>query len=256
MTEGSKLPVAESAKHVLHEMGLNTYELDAYVTLLKSGQLTAMEISKKTRIPYSKIYEALNSLKEKGWLKSLETRPTKYYPAPPLDVMVVEKLKIEDKQRDWERVIATELQPLYEKQEVVEHSDILVLRSQESILEKLGEILRKADREIVIAAPTFAKAVVNSASELFASLRNRQLRVKIMVSGRTSDWKTLNAGKNAEIRSRDNMFGGGVIVDGKEAMLFLGEDKPNLVIWSNHLGLVRFARDYFEFLWNSSEAWK
>lgn len=49
------------------------------------------------------------------------------------------------------------------------------------------------------------------------------------------------------------MFGGGVIVDSKEAMLFLGEEKPTLVIWSNHIGLVKFARDYFQFLWNSSE---
>jgi len=49
------------------------------------------------------------------------------------------------------------------------------------------------------------------------------------------------------------MFGGGIIVDGKEAILFMGEDKPTLVIWSNHLGLVQFAKDYFQHLWNSSE---
>jgi hypothetical protein len=52
---------------------------------------------------------------------------------------------------------------------------------------------------------------------------------------------------------RDHMFGGGIIADGKEAMLFLGEDKPTLVIWSNHVGLVGFAREYFQFLWDSSE---
>jgi hypothetical protein len=48
------------------------------------------------------------------------------------------------------------------------------------------------------------------------------------------------------------MFGGGVIADGKEAMVFLGEDKLSLVIWSNHVGLVGFAREYFQFLWDSS----
>jgi hypothetical protein len=52
------------------------------------------------------------------------------------------------------------------------------------------------------------------------------------------------------------MFGGGAIADGKEAMLFLGEDKPTLVIWSNHLGLVRFAKEYFEYLWESSKKTK
>ena len=74
-----------------------------------------------------------------------------------------------------------------------------------------------------------------------------------MVAGKSDEWKTLKkvAGVN-ELRVRDHMFGGGVIADGKEAMLFLGEDKPNLIIWSNHVGLVGFAREYFQFLWDSS----
>ena len=75
-----------------------------------------------------------------------------------------------------------------------------------------------------------------------------------MVAGKGDDWKNLKKipGIN-ELRVRDHMFGGGVIADGKEAMLFLGEDKPSLVIWSNHVGLVGFAREYFQFLWDSSE---
>jgi hypothetical protein len=56
-----------------------------------------------------------------------------------------------------------------------------------------------------------------------------------------------------ELRVRDQMFGGGIIADGKEAILLLGEEKPSLVIWSNHVGLVRFAREYFQFLWDSSK---
>jgi len=56
----------------------------------------------------------------------------------------------------------------------------------------------------------------------------------------------------AEVRVRDRMFGGGVIVDGKEALLLLGEEKPTLVIWSDHVGLVKFAKDYFRYLWESS----
>ncbi len=54
-----------------------------------------------------------------------------------------------------------------------------------------------------------------------------------------------------EVRVRDTLFGGGVIVDAREALLILGEDKPSLVIWSNHIGLVKFARDYFQYLWES-----
>ena len=74
-----------------------------------------------------------------------------------------------------------------------------------------------------------------------------------MVAGEKEDWAFLKAlTAVSELRVRDHMFGGGAIVDGKEAMLFLGEERPTLVIWSNHAGLVGFAREYFQFLWDSS----
>ena len=51
------MSISEDARQVLREIGLNAYEIDAYVALLESGQMTAMEISKKAKVPYSKIYE-------------------------------------------------------------------------------------------------------------------------------------------------------------------------------------------------------
>ena len=61
-------------------MGLNAYEIDTYTALLEEGEMTAMEISRKASVPYSKIYEVLNSLKEKGWVKSSESRPNRLLP--------------------------------------------------------------------------------------------------------------------------------------------------------------------------------
>ena len=47
-------------------MGLNAYEIDAYLVLLDEGQMTAMEISEQAKVPYSKMYEVLNSLKKRA----------------------------------------------------------------------------------------------------------------------------------------------------------------------------------------------
>ena len=87
-------------------MGLNAYEIDAYTVLLEMGQMTAMEISREAKVPYSKMYEVLNSLKEKGWIKSSETRPFKYYPVPPLEAVRFTKLRLEDKYLNWENTVA------------------------------------------------------------------------------------------------------------------------------------------------------
>ncbi len=248
------MSVSGKTREELREMGLNAYEIDAYLILLEHGQLTAMEISKGASVPYSKIYEALNSLKEKGWIKSNESRPFKYYPVSPTEALIFNRLKFEDKYQIWERSIAEELQPLYEKRELVERPDILILHGQQAVIAKLEEVLKKATKEIMVAAPAFAKPIVASADELFGGLK-KTVGVKLLVAGKAEDWTLLRRAPGVnELRVRDHMFGGGVIADGKEAMLFLGEDKPSLVIWSNHGGLVGFAREYFQFLWDSSAA--
>jgi hypothetical protein len=105
----------------------------------------------------------------------------------------------------------------------------------------------------MVAAPAFAKPIVASADDFLEELK-KTVCIRLLVAGRVGDWVLFkkSVGVN-ELRVRDHMFGGGVIADGKEAMLFLGEDKPSLVIWSNHGGLVGFAREYFQFLWDSSD---
>jgi sugar-specific transcriptional regulator TrmB len=233
-------------------MGLNAYEIDAYIVLLEGGQMTAMEISREASVPYSKTYEVLNSLKEKGWIKSSESRPFKYYPVPPVEATAFTKLRLEDKFQSWESAVAEELQPLYEKRGLVERPDMLILRGQQAVLAKLEEVLKKATKEIMIAAPEFARTIIASAEPLLSRIK-KTMNIKLMVAGKTEDWMFLKKFTSvSELRIRDHMFGGGIIADGKEAMLFLGEDKPSLVIWSNHVGLVGFAREYFQFLWDSS----
>ncbi len=247
------MAISESTRETLHELGLNAYEVDAYVALLECGLMTAMEISREAKVPYSKIYEVLNSLKEKGWIRSSETRPFKYSPVPPLEATAYAKQQMEDKYSCWEQTVAETLQPLFEKRELVERPDILILHGQQAVITKLEEVLKKANKEVMIAAPIFAKPIVASADELFLGLK-KSVAVKIMAAGKGNDWNELRKIPGiSELRVRDHMFGGGVISDGKEAMLFLGEDKPSLVIWSNHVGLVGFAREYFQFLWDSSE---
>ena len=247
------MAVNEQTRDTLREMGLNAYEIDAYLVLLEGGQMTAMEISQQANVPYSKMYEVLNSLKGKGWIKSNETRPFKYFPVPPMEATRSTKLRLEDKYANWENTVAETLQPLYEKREIVERPDMLILRGQQAVLNKLEDVFKKASVEIVVAAPEFAKPLITLAEPLLGSGLKKTVTIKLMAAGKKEDWLSIKkiAGV-VELRTRDHMFGGGIIADGKEAMLFLGEDKPSLVIWSNHVGLVGFAREYFQFLWDSS----
>ena len=63
-------------------------------------------------------------------------------------------------------------------------------------------------------------------------------------------------GRICDVRVREHMFGGGIIADGREVMLLLGEEEEPrvfLAIWSDHVGLAKFAENYFDNLWQESQ---
>ncbi len=249
-------PVSENAKKVLREVGLREYETRAYLTLLERGAMTASEVSEHSGVPYSKVYETLNSLERKGWIEVERGRPSRYFPKAPSESLEAAKLRLEDMVNSWKRVLMGELQPMYEKRELMEKPDIWILRGKFSILAKLREMLDAAHNELMIAVPVFAKGFVDASVSVLGHARDSGVRVQIMM---TEDENIKKISKVGEARVRDNLFGGGVIVDGKEALLFLGEADTKrsysglLVIWSNHIGLVKFAREYFQLLWDTAK---
>lgn len=250
------MPVSEDAKKALHEVGLTEYETRAYLILLERGVMTASEVSEHGRIPYSKVYETLNSLERKGWVEVERGRPSRYFPKAPSEALEAARLRLEDMVNSWKGVVMGELQPLYEKRELLEKPDIWILRGEFSIMAKLREMLDITKNELLIAVPGFAKGFVDSYVSVLGQLRGSGVETKVMVS---ENWDVDELARLGMARVRDNLFGGGVIVDGKEALLFLGEADTKrsysglLVIWSNHIGLVKFAREYFQLLWDTAK---
>lgn len=250
--DGLSQVVGAETRKVLRELRLTAYESTVYLSLVERGVMTASEVSESASVPFSKVYEVLNSLEKKGWVNIERGRPSRYFAKPPVEAFEVTRRKLDEKMRGWERAVVEELQPLYEKREVREKPDLWILRGEASVLAKLREMLSNARSEVMIAAPLFAQGLAKKAVPLLAGLMLSNIKTSIMVAGKSNDWELEGLTSITDVRKRDKMFGGGVIVDGEEALLFLGEEKPSLVVWSNHGGLVKFAKDYFQYLWNSS----
>jgi len=245
--------VGDETKTVLRELGLTTYESTVYLSLVKRGVMTASQVSESAGVPFSKVYEVLNSLEHKGWANIEKGRPSRYFAKSPVEAFEATKHKLEGKIRAWEQAIVGELKPLYEKRELRERPDLWILRGEANVLAKIQEMLRKAQNQVMIAVPTFTQKLAGKAMPMLTALRGIDARITIMVAGDLQDLGLPGSIGNVEVRKRDTLFGGGVIVDGEEALLFLGEeDTPSLVVWSNHVGLVKFAKDYFQHLWDSS----
>src|SRR3712207_3431467 len=96
----------------MENLGLTGYEIRVYLSLLDRGSMTAADISKKSGVPYSKIYEVLNSLEEKGWLESGSSRPQKFFPKSPSTALGIMRTRHENNFRESQSTIVNELMPM------------------------------------------------------------------------------------------------------------------------------------------------
>ncbi|MGD8189653.1 TrmB family transcriptional regulator [Brevibacillus ginsengisoli] len=72
----------EEVYQALQKLGFSQYECKAYIGLLKNSPITGYEISKRTGVPRSMIYEVLGKLLDKGAVFTVPSDPVKYAPLP------------------------------------------------------------------------------------------------------------------------------------------------------------------------------
>ncbi|MGI0090876.1 MAG: TrmB family transcriptional regulator [Nitrososphaerales archaeon] len=244
--------VSEKTRRILQDLGLTDYEIKAYVSLLSHPSVQASEVSKDSDIPVSKIYEVLSNLERKGWVESQHSRPTKYFPKSPSTALQALRLRMEAELKSNEDHLLSELMPLYEQKEIQERPDIWIIRGDYNILAKVSESIDRCEKELLVVIPSALNAVIELIIPALTKVKSSGVNVRILMSGEITEKSLSKISSLAEARFKENMFGGGVIVDANEVVLLLGrssESRESLSIWSDHAGLASFAKNYFEFLW-------
>jgi len=251
--------ISDRARRSLQEFGLTDYEIRSYTSLLEIGPATANELSEASGVPYSKIYEVLGSLEKKGWVEMEHGRPSKYYPKPPSVATEIARSQLENTLKTNETLILGELQPLYEKKGVRERPDIWIVRGNFNVLARIRETLEHVQKEILASVPTIPDPVAEMLIPLVKSIAERGVKVQLMTMKQPTSETMVKLANLCEVRTREQMFGGGIIADGREVILLLGqegEEATSLAIWSDHVGLAKFAKNYFEYLWSDSRLTK
>jgi hypothetical protein len=90
-------------------------------------------------------------------------------------------------------------------------------------------------------------------------LQEKGVKIDVLASEEANPETVRAISRVAEVRLKNNMFGGGVIGDSKHVMILLSEGRSETgnfeptAIWAEHIGLARFAKDYFHYLWADAE---
>jgi len=256
------MSLSEKAAAAIEGLGLTKTEIRVYIALLESGTMTASEVSRAARVPYSKVYQGLESLHKKGWVDRQRSRPILYTAKPPESALEELRSQHEAERREREKLALAELLSIREKKGEQERPDIWILRGTSEILSRVKSTVVNSRNELLIALPVGIAPYADQVSSLLAAVKERGVKISILTSLDLPDESRSAFSASAEVRTRRMMFGGGVIADSKDVVLLLGgggrAENANspLAIWADHPGLASFARDYFQFLWNSRETLK
>ena len=131
-----------TVERVGDRFNLGEYEIDAYLTVLEQGQLTASEIADRTEIPQPRVYDTVRSLSDRGLVELRESRPMKVVAIDPAEAF-------DDVQTSFEQMIS-ELEARYTAP-ARDTEAVSLVKSRSTILRYLEEVIDGAEFELALS---------------------------------------------------------------------------------------------------------
>lgn len=239
---------------LLKRIGLTMYEATAYIRLTSLISATAIEISEKSGIPSSKIYDVLKSLNKKNFITIEDGRPLIYYANSPVEVLSREKDKLDSEIEDS----ITRLTNIYENGVNQVQAPIWRIYGVEKIISKELEIIKRAKKSINMRIGFLFES---EGDKLIKAFKNRSdLKINILASPKCSindeeiDIIDLFEKNGINIYKADIPFVKLLISDSKEMLhtyTKFSEDKRNVLpntsigIWNKYEDVSKNYDDRF-----------
>ncbi|WP_276253662.1 HTH-type sugar sensing transcriptional regulator TrmB [Halomontanus rarus] len=131
-----------TVERVGDRFNLGEYEIDAYLTVLEHGKLTASEIADRTDIPQPRVYDTVRSLSDRGLVELRESRPMKIVAIDPDEAFG-------DVQSSLEEMI-DELGARYTAP-ARDTEAVSLVKSRSTILRYLEEVIESAEYELALS---------------------------------------------------------------------------------------------------------
>ncbi|MCF7796253.1 MAG: hypothetical protein K9N11_01575 [Lentisphaeria bacterium] len=221
----------------LKSLGFTANESKAYLTLLRANPATGYEISGKSGVPRSAIYEILKRLETMGLVSVTDTNPTRYIPLPPDHLFEL----LEQRFTSDIDELKNSLKSIHTTMEV---GDLWNIVGYDNMLQRAKSMIQAARETIYLSIwrPEY--------DHLVEDLREAEARgVKILIFSFTEIPQdvgmvfsyNLKTTKLVRIWSKKILM----VVDKETALLGGSDDKPGLkVAWTKNYAIVSIALNY------------
>ncbi|WP_129675012.1 TrmB family transcriptional regulator [Candidatus Chloroploca sp. Khr17] len=160
----------------LAALGLTEYESKVYLALLSENPATGYQISKRSGVPRSMVYEALGRLEARGAaLKSEEEKATLYRPVSP--ALLLDRYEREARERAAN--LRTELLPLYHQEKT---GRLWNFSGRNEALAYAGDLIDRAKRELMLV---FTDADIEALRHRLEDAHARGVALGVILTGDT-----------------------------------------------------------------------
>ncbi len=145
MTDTSLDQPATAAVELFQQLGFSKYEAHSYVSLLRLGSGTARELSEISEVPRTRIYDAIESLQQRGLVDVKHASPKVFQP-------VSRETALDHFRREYEAIftqLETQLAALPPVESQSDYQGAWTTTGREAIDERVETFLADATYEIV-----------------------------------------------------------------------------------------------------------
>lgn len=241
----------------LEQIGLTKNESITYLTLLKLGTSKTGLILKKSGLNSGKIYEILNSLKEKGLVSETIINGIKHFTsAPPQQLLQYMELK--KKTLSEEEKLVKSMIPNLEKiqKSILPEKRIVTYSGFRGMMTAAEEALAQTPngKEIVSLGISDINAWSQDYWLKWEKLRlKKKITAKYILSQKGVIYKDLKNIKNIQVKFLKADTPVGIDIYGEKIVLILHYQEPVTctMIYDEHT--VRTFKSYFEILWKQAK---
>ncbi len=251
----------------LKDFGLNSYESKLWIALLSRGVSTAGELSDISNVPRSRAYDVLESLEKKGFIIVKVGKPIKYLAVPPAEVVERVKKKIAEDAAQKSEILSklkqseilSELNTLHtEGVKLVDPTDKSgAFRGRERVHDHLVSMVKRAKNSVVLmTSKNGTERKFDLLSSHFKKAAKNGVEVRIAVPVTAGKDHVENLSKVGKVRSFKGQSARFCIVDNKEVLLFLTNDKEvhksyDCAVWLDAPYFVEYFSSLFEREWKA-----
>lgn len=253
------MEIPRNIRDLLKEIGFTDYEIAIYVTLVTKGSLNAKELSSLSDVPYSRIYQIIQTLSDKKFIiKDEESRPTLYSATPPVDALKFARDQHFNEMDSRTKMLFDELNPIYLTKSIPQKLDVFQIEGQDHCLIKMEKMINKTQKSVGVITANLE--VLESIYPVLEKLRLKGISdITLLIEGGKfeQEFKKFHLFKKylkiAEIRRVPKIFGTlAVVDDGNESMFmfkknFMDEEVHAGIFCDNPM-LSSLSVSYFEHL--------